>query len=69
MVKKLINILIGTYRNLIGYKTDEIERRRCICKECEHNEQFLNTRICNLCGCIIDSKTAVEEEKCLMNKW
>ena len=25
--------------------------------------------ICDQCGCILKAKTAVESEKCLMNKW
>jgi len=67
MVKKLFNILIGTWRNLIGYDRDYIRKRRKICKSCEHNIKFMGTRICDKCGCVIKSKTAVENEQC--NKW
>ena len=66
---KIQNIIIGNWRNLIGYQSDEIKRRRQICKSCEHNIKFMGARICDQCGCIIDSKTTIESEKCLMNKW
>ena len=66
---KLRNIIIGNWRNLTGYTSDETKRRRQICKSCEHHIKFVNTRICELCGCIIKSKTAVEQEKCLNGKW
>ena len=66
---KIRNIIVGNWRNLIGYTTDETNKRRQICKTCEHNIKFGGTRICDLCGCIIKSKTTVESEKCLMNKW
>jgi len=66
---KLNNIIVGTWRNLTGYTTDETKRRRLICKSCEHNIKYAGARICDQCGCIIKSKTTVESEKCLMNKW
>ena len=69
MVKKLFNILVGNWRNLIGYKSDEQQRRLDICRSCEHNVEFMGTRICDVCGCILKSKASVESEKCLMNKW
>lgn len=73
MVKKIINkiknIIIGNWRNITGFQSDETIRRRQICKTCEHNIKFGGTRICDQCGCIIKAKTTIESEKCLMNKW
>lgn len=66
---KIKNIIIGNWRNLTGYKSDEQKRRLDICKTCRHNVKFGRARICNLCGCILKSKTAVEDEKCYINKW
>ena len=66
---KIKNIIVGNWRNLTGYISDETKRRRQICKSCEHNIKFSGARICDLCGCIINSKTTIESEKCLMNKW
>ena len=66
---KIRNIIVGNWRNLTGYTSDEQIRRLDICKTCEHNIKFGGTRICELCGCIIKSKVSIESEKCLMNKW
>jgi len=66
---KLRNIIVGNWRNLTGYTTDEVKRRRSICKHCTSNIKYMGTRICSECGCIIKSKTAVENEKCYLNKW
>lgn len=66
---KLRNIIIGNWRNLTGYQSDETRRRRSICKSCDHNIKFSGIRVCELCGCPIKSKTTVENEKCLSNKW
>ncbi len=66
---KLRNIIIGNWRNLTGYQSDEMKRRLDICKSCEYNIKFSGTRICELCGCILASKASIESEKCLMNKW
>ena len=67
--KKIGNIIIGNWRSMIGFQSDETIRRRQICKTCEHNIKFGGTRICDQCGCIIKAKTTIESEKCLMNKW
>lgn len=69
VIRKLLNIIVGNWRNITGYKSDEQKRRLKICKSCEHNIKFGGTRICDQCGCIIKSKASVESEKCLMNKW
>ena len=73
MVKNLFlkvrNIIVGNYRNLIGYTSDETKRRRQICKTCVHNIKYAGIHVCDQCGCPIKSKTTVESEKCLMNKW
>ena len=66
---KIRNIIVGNWRNLTGYTSDETKRRRQICKSCPSNVKIMGTRVCEHCGCIIYSKTAVESEKCLMNKW
>lgn len=69
VLNKILNIIVGNWRNITGYKSDEQKRRIKICKTCEHNIKFAGTRICDQCGCIIKSKASVESEKCLMNKW
>jgi hypothetical protein len=66
---KLRNIIVGNWRNLTSYHSDQMKKRLDICNTCECNIEYLNTRICKLCGCILKSKASVESEKCLMNKW
>lgn len=66
---KIRNIIVGNWRNLTGYQSDEMKRRLDICKSCEHNIKFGSTRICDQCGCILKSKASIDSEKCLMNKW
>ena len=68
-LKKIRNIIVGNWRNLTGYTSDEQKRRLDICKSCEHNIKFSGARICELCGCILKSKASIESEKCLINKW
>ena len=66
---KIRNIIVGNWRNLTGYTSDEMKRRLDICKSCEHNIKYMGSRICDQCGCILKSKASIESEKCLMNKW
>ena len=69
IINKIKNIIIGNWRNLTGYTTDEVRRRRQICNACFSNVSYMGVRVCEHCGCPIKSKTTVESEKCLMNKW
>ena len=66
---KLRNIIVGNWRNLTGYTSDEQIKRLKICKSCEHNSKYMNMRICDMCGCVLKSKASIHSEKCLMNKW
>ena len=48
----------------------ELNIVQCICKKCNKSEHIKGFgEICTLCGCILESKTRVEDEKCEMNKW
>lgn len=68
MVKKFLhkiyNIILGNWRNWRNYHSDTAQARLKICKDCEHNVKFLNTRVCNKCGCIIKAKVTIDDEKC-----
>ena len=66
---KIRNIIVGNWRNITGYSSDEMKKRLKICKSCEHNIKFAGQQICELCGCILKAKASIENEKCLMNKW
>ena len=70
MVKKLWNIIKGTYFNITKKHQDKADIRLNICNKCSHVENIKGLgNICNMCGCILESKTRVEDEKCEMNKW
>lgn len=69
MVKKIINIIKGTFYNITHKKQILADKRLSICKNCENRKDFMLGDVCGLCGCILDSKTRVLDEKCEMNKW
>ena len=66
---KLYNIIVGNWRNLTGYTSDEQKRRLDISNKREHKIKYMGSYICDQCGCILKSKASVDSEKCLMNKW
>lgn len=68
--RKIKNILIGTYRNIFKINKDYVPERMRICDACEHNKCLMkNITYCEMCGCVIDSKVRVKDEKCSINKW
>lgn len=70
MIKKIYHIIIGTFRNIFGIKTDFEKDRLEICNKCEHKIMLTKkVSMCSQCGCIIKSKVKVKDEECLMNKW
>lgn len=69
ILKKIKNILIGTYRNLFDRKPEFAKRRIEICDKCEFEKGKGRSRYCSRCLCIIESKASVEDECCLENKW
>ena len=69
VIKKLINIIKGTYYNIFNKHEHQAHKRMIICNKCTHKVNIGKIEICDLCGCILDSKTRVEDEHCEMNKW
>lgn len=71
MVKysKIRNIIKGTFFNVLRKEQELADKRIPICKKCEHIENTKLGDICGLCGCILESKTRVEDEHCELNKW
>lgn len=68
-LKKLKNIFLGTYRNIFNEKEDLAKQRYKICITCSHNKFYKGFAICDLCGCILNSKIRVDDEICPENKW
>ncbi len=69
LLKKLRNIIIGTYRNVFNKNQDLAMLRLVYCNRCEHRMMFMGQYICDQCGCIIESKVRVEDEHCMIDKW
>ena len=63
-------IIKGWYNKLFLKEQELADYRLKICNKCEHNVKvkFLDAACCNLCGCVLDAKVRVREEKCLNNK-
>lgn len=68
-IKKLKNIIIGTFRNLFGLEDKLANERIKICNTCSSKMYYKGFAICEECGCILNSKVRVQDEKCLINKW
>lgn len=69
MLRKIRNIIIGTYRNIFNKNQDLATQRLKYCNKCEHRMMFMGQYICDQCGCILESKVRVEDEHCMIDKW
>lgn len=70
LLTKFKHIILGTYYNMTNKKTEISYPRLQICKTCENNKiQLCFGNYCDICGCILKSKTRVIDEKCPVNKW
>lgn len=69
VLRKIRNIIIGTYRNIFNKNQDLATQRLKYCDKCEHRMMFMGQYICDQCGCIIESKVRVEDEHCMIDKW
>ena len=69
VLRKIRNIIIGTYRNIFNKNQDLATQRLKYCNKCEHRMMFMGQYICDQCGCILESKVRVEDEHCMIDKW
>lgn len=69
LTRKIRNIVVGTYRNLFGKKEDLARRRKATCMACKFRKRIIITDICSKCGCVINSKVRVADEKCPKGFW
>lgn len=69
IIRKIRNIIIGTYRNIFNKNQDLATIRLKYCNKCEHRMFFMGQYICDQCGCILESKVRVEDEHCMIDKW
>lgn len=66
---KIIHIIKGTFFNLFRLKQDLAKTRLSICNQCKHKVKTSLGYVCDQCGCILESKTRVEDEHCDLDKW
>lgn len=67
--KKLWNIIVGTFRNIFNVEKDFAKSRYRKCKKCPYIDKSIFGEYCSKCGCLIQSKIKVENEKCIIGKW
>jgi hypothetical protein len=62
---ELMNILKG-YTNLITKQNQVLAKERMkVCISCKDRKGLF----CGICGCLLEAKTTVEDEKCKLDKW
>lgn len=69
ILTKPLTILKSIYFNIKHKNTDISNFRLFICNRCEHKLPTKFGTICDRCGCILNNKTRVAEEKCDLGKW
>jgi ribosomal protein L37E len=69
MVNKIINIIKGHYNSWLGKEQELYNKRISVCNECDLKLHTTIGDICSECGCPLQAKTRVEDEKCDLDKW
>lgn len=69
MLTKPFTILKGIYYNITKKNQDLANKRLAECYLCKHSIYYRDSMICEECGCILNNKVRLENEKCVMNKW
>jgi hypothetical protein len=62
---KIIDIIIGTFKNIFKLDNEISKSRMEICSECKDRDK----NKCSLCGCILESKTRLKNAECPLSKW
>lgn len=69
-VMKIKHIILGTYYNITNKRQDIAYPRLQTCSRCESNKVgFGFGNYCDICGCLLKSKTTVSDETCPIGKW
>lgn len=64
-MKKIQNIIIGWWFWITNQYRFIAQDRLKVCAKCIHRKGFL----CGLCGCVLQAKARLIDEKCPANKW
>lgn len=60
--------MLGTFNNILGRNKNS--KRSSICARCENKKHLRGFGdYCDICGCIIESKTTIKDEHCPIGKW
>lgn len=62
---KVVNIIKGFWFKLTGKHLRMSKYRMKICNTCEYKDGAW----CGKCGCLLDAKTRVVDEQCIIRKW
>lgn len=69
-MQKIKPIFKGWYYSLRGFNWELAEQRMRQCQECSEILYLTkNVTECSICGCFLDAKTRVEEERCPKGLW
>jgi len=67
---ELLHILKGNFNRIFSKEQKLYDSRFKICSNCSHRERISSIgEICGICGCPLESKLRVKDEKCDLNKW
>lgn len=70
VIQKIINIIKGWYFKIFNKNEKLAKKRISICNNCNSKEHIeIIGDICNQCGCVLEAKARVLDEKCELNKW
>lgn len=69
ILTKPLAIIKSIYFNIKNKHQDLADYRLSICNQCAHKLTIKVGDICDQCGCILENKTRLEEEKCDLCKW
>ena len=70
VIQKLINIIKGWYFKIFNKNEKLAKKRISICNKCKSKVRIeLIGDICDECGCVLEAKARVKDEKCELNKW
>lgn len=68
--KHPLRILKSIYYKLTNKEEEMSKDRLKICDKCREKQNIkIIGDVCGICGCILDNKTRLFNEKCEMNKW
>lgn len=71
-IAKGIKLRIESKLGIVNLGVKELSQQRLsICNECPSMKfnKLMDTEVCGECGCLLQLKTLVEEEKCKLDKW